>query len=235
MRKDTLTTEIFIKKAFIVHNDIYNYSKTKYLGRKRKVIIICKTHGEFEQRAGHHLQGQGCKLCGLEKMSNKIKSWTENNDDFIKQNYIKIGASYCAKILNKTVNSIYHRAKILNLKKNSKKLNHPFISGKIWSNLVSNSKNRNLKLEITADDIYEKYLKQNKKCALSGLDLFLSFDMNVNTVSIDRIDSKKHYTKDNIQIVHKIINQCKMDLNDDKFYDFCKSVYLNLKNKYEQN
>lgn len=233
MRIDILTTDVFIKKAYLKHNNTYDYSKSNYLGRNKKILIICKIHGEFEQRAGHHLQGQGCKLCGLERMSNKIKSWTENDDAFIKENYVKIGAPYCAKVLNKTLNSIYHRVRVLNLKKNSKKLNHPFISGRIWSNIIANSKNRNLNLEITPDDIYEKYVRQNKKCALSGLDLSLSFDAETNTVSVDRIDSKKHYTKDNIQIVHKIINQCKMDLSDGDFYNFCKSVYLNLKEKYE--
>jgi len=233
MRNDTLTTEIFIKKAYIKHNNTYDYSKTEYKGRKRKIIIICKIHGEFEQRAGNHLQGQGCKLCGLKNMSEKIKSWNEDDDTFIKENYLKIGAPYCAKVLNKTLNSIYHRVKILKLKKNSKKLNHPFISGKIWSNLVANSKNRKLNLEITPDDIYQKFLQQNKKCALSGLDISLTFDTKTNTASVDRIDSKQHYTKDNIQIVHKIINQCKMDLNDSDFYKFCKSVYFNLKEKYE--
>jgi hypothetical protein len=65
------------------------------------------------------------------------------------------------------------------------------------------------------------------------LDLSLTFDTKTNTVSVDRIDSKKNYTKDNIQIVHKIINQCKMDLNDNDFYKFCKYVYFNLKEKYE--
>lgn len=233
MRIDTLTTDIFIKKAYIKHNNRYDYSKTEYKGRKRKLTIICKIHGEFEQRAGNHLQGQGCKLCGLDRMSDKIKSWTKNDDEFIKENYIIIGAPYCAKILNKTLNSIYHRAKVLKLKKNSKKLDHPFVSGKIWSNIVANSKNRNLKLEITPDDIYEKYIQQNKKCALSGLDISLTFDAKTNTVSVDRIDSKKHYTKDNIQIVHKIINQCKMNLSDNDFYKFCKSVYFNLKENHE--
>jgi len=234
MRNDILTTDIFIKKAYLKHNNAYDYSKTEYKGRKRKLIIICKIHGEFEQRAGNHLQGQGCRLCGLEKMSVVNISFLEDDDTFIKENYLIIGAPYCAKVLNRTLNSIYHRVKILKLKKNSKKLNHSFISGKMWSNLVANSKNRKLNLEITPDDIYAKYIQQNKKCALSGLDLSLTFDTKTNTASVDRIDSKKHYTKDNIQIVHKIINQCKMDLSDLDFYKFCKSVCFNLKQKYEK-
>ena len=113
-------------------------------------------------------------------------------------------------------------------------MNHPHISGIIWSNLISNSKNRNLILDITPDDIYEQFLKQNKKCALTGLDLFISFDMKLNTISVDRINSKIGYLRDNIQIVHKLVNQCKMDLSDEKFYFLCKNVYFNLKNIFEK-
>jgi hypothetical protein len=234
MRIDTLTTEIFTKKAYLIHGDTYDYSKCKYTGRRFKLKIICKLHGEFEQRAGHHLQGQGCRLCGLVSMSDKIKTWTDKDDQILIDNYLKIGAPYCAKILNKTLDSIYHRAKLLNLKKNNKKLNHPYISGRIWSNLIANSKNRNLKLKITPDDIYEQYIKQNKKCALSGKIIKFSFNIKINTASVDRINSKKGYTKDNIQIVHKFVNQSKMDFTDKEFYKLCKSIYFNLKDIYEK-
>jgi hypothetical protein len=228
MRKNISTTETFIKKSYLKHGYVYDYSKCKYSGRTKKVTIICKIHGEFEQRAGHHLQGQGCKSCGLIRMSSKIKTWTDNDDKFLIDNYIKFGAPYCSEILNKTLSSIYHRVKILELKKNSKKLNHAFIPGRLWSNLIANAKNRNIKVFITPDDIYNTYIKQNKKCALSGLDLVFSFNSELNSASVDRINSKQNYTKDNIQIVHKTINQCKMDLSNDDFYKMCKYVFFNL-------
>lgn len=59
-----LTKEEFIKKAKKIHGDKYDYSKIEYKSAKEKVCIICAEHGEFEQIARNHLQGQGCPMCG---------------------------------------------------------------------------------------------------------------------------------------------------------------------------
>lgn len=44
------------------------------------------------------------------------------------------------------------------------------------------------------------------------------------TASIDRIDSSKGYTKDNIQWVHKNVNIMKMDQTMDQFLYICKKI-----------
>jgi len=54
----------------------YGYGNTIYIGAKDKVIITCLTHGNFKQRADHHLQGRGCPKCG-----NDAKR--SNTDEFI--------------------------------------------------------------------------------------------------------------------------------------------------------
>ena len=59
-----LTTEEFIAKAKQVHDNKYDYSKTKYNHSTDKVKIICPIHGEFEQQASVHLFGHGCPKCG---------------------------------------------------------------------------------------------------------------------------------------------------------------------------
>jgi hypothetical protein len=56
-------TEDFIKDANVVHGNLYDYSKTDYTLARNKVVIICKTHGEFTQEANSHLMGHGCKSC----------------------------------------------------------------------------------------------------------------------------------------------------------------------------
>jgi hypothetical protein len=38
-----------------------------------KIIIICPIHGEFQQNASSHLNGQGCLKCSRIKMSNRFK------------------------------------------------------------------------------------------------------------------------------------------------------------------
>lgn len=70
------TTEQFIEEAKNVHGNKYDYSKTQYFGNKKDVLIICRVHGEFTQRADHHLKGCGCKFCvEKEKHLNDKKEW----------------------------------------------------------------------------------------------------------------------------------------------------------------
>lgn len=61
------TNEEFIKECAVVHNQYYDYSKTNYTGAKNKVTITCPIHGDFEQKASHHLSGSGCKYCTYTK------------------------------------------------------------------------------------------------------------------------------------------------------------------------
>lgn len=64
------TTEQFIREAKIIHGEKYDYSLTEYITRSTKVKIICPKHGEFEQQAGHHLNGFGCAACsGIKKLT----------------------------------------------------------------------------------------------------------------------------------------------------------------------
>jgi hypothetical protein len=58
----------FLAEASTVHNGIYDYSKVKYINTHSNITIICKVHGEFVQRASHHLEGNGCIKCGYESM-----------------------------------------------------------------------------------------------------------------------------------------------------------------------
>ena len=53
----------WIAKVNIIHNNFYNYDKTIFKAAKDKVIITCPLHGDFEQKANHHMSGHGCKLC----------------------------------------------------------------------------------------------------------------------------------------------------------------------------
>lgn len=55
--------EDFIKDAIKTHGDKYNYSIIEYYGSQKKVEIICKEHGIFEQSPIKHLIGCGCPKC----------------------------------------------------------------------------------------------------------------------------------------------------------------------------
>ena len=47
-----------------VHGDRYDYSRVDYKSSHKKVAIICKEHGLFEQSPTNHQKGQGCPDCG---------------------------------------------------------------------------------------------------------------------------------------------------------------------------
>ena len=70
-----LTTEEFIKKAKKIHGDKYDYSKVEYKNKSAKICIICREegHGEFFQRAGDHISGSGCPICGRITLGNKFR------------------------------------------------------------------------------------------------------------------------------------------------------------------
>jgi len=71
---ENLTTDQndYIKRSNIKHKFKYNYSKVNYINGHTDVTIICPIHGDFEQRAGSHLDGNGCFDCAAdERKSNK--------------------------------------------------------------------------------------------------------------------------------------------------------------------
>lgn len=72
-----LTTQDWVKQANIVHNNKYIYSKTNFKKGHEKVIITCPIHGDFEQQATSHLQGNGCPRCKDEKIKASKSKGTE--------------------------------------------------------------------------------------------------------------------------------------------------------------
>jgi very-short-patch-repair endonuclease len=72
-------TNQFIKSAKKVHKNKFDYSKVDYTNNSTPVIIICKKHGEFNQKPAEHLQGNCCPNCHTSKGENKISSFLDDN------------------------------------------------------------------------------------------------------------------------------------------------------------
>lgn len=66
------TTEEIIEEFRCVHGNKYDYSNVEYQGKDKKVRIICLEHGEFTQTPSAHLIGQGCPLCSMSHLENKV-------------------------------------------------------------------------------------------------------------------------------------------------------------------
>lgn len=78
-------TNDFIKKARLIHEDKYNYSKTIYINSYTKVEILCAQAHVFWQKPNDHLNNHGCPQCGNHR---------GNTDDFIKKARLIHGNKY---------------------------------------------------------------------------------------------------------------------------------------------
>jgi hypothetical protein len=91
---------------------------------------------------------------------------------------------------------------------------------------------RGFEFKITKEDMWNLWNKQNGNCALSGLKLRIERNykkMKNMTASLDRIDSTKGYTVDNIQWIHKDLNRMKSDYPNQYFIEMCKLIANNNK------
>jgi hypothetical protein len=111
---------------------------------------------------------------------------------------------------------------------------HGEISGNFWHSIkrgASGDKGRRytLDFEITIEQAWQKFLDQNRKCALSGLNLDMGHlgNTRTRTASLDRIDNSVGYLPTNIQWLHKDINRMKNVYDQAYFILLCKSIAAN--------
>lgn len=91
-------------------------------------------------------------------------------------------------------------------------------------------KNRFKECTLTLEDLAEVWKRQSGLCVYTGLPLILPTSTNLKTIditmraSLDRIDSSKGYTKDNIQFVSTPINYMKLTMSDKQAKQFLKAI-----------
>ena len=88
-----------------------------------------------------------------------------------------------------------------------------------------------LEYQVSDKDLIEQFNKQGGLCFYTGLKLDFGLTQtkrNLQTASLDRIDSSKNYTIDNICWCHKDVNMMKNNLTLDRFYHIAKMVCKNL-------
>lgn len=110
--------------------------------------------------------------------------------------------------------------------------------GKIPAKVILGAKHRakkhNREYNLTDEYLYDLYLSQNKKCAITGIDIVFAESHLVaknTTASIDRIDNSNGYIEGNVRWVHKKINVMKWDLSDKDFIEWCRLTVDNNKSK----
>lgn len=112
--------------------------------------------------------------------------------------------------------------------KNSKSFTgHEEISGNYWGIIERRANKRGYEILISIEEAWDLFIKQNKKCALSGLDLVFANSnkpTSYTTASLDRIDSNGKYELKNVQWVHKEINIMKNVYKQEHFIEMCRLV-----------
>lgn len=114
------------------------------------------------------------------------------------------------------------------------------ISGSQFGSIKRAAKLRDITFEITIEQLWDLFVKQDGKCALSGLELILSKtdEERINggtTASLDRIDSNKAYTINNVQWVHKMVNRMKSNFSENDFLYLCSLICKTSGDKIPEN
>jgi hypothetical protein len=191
--------------------DIYN-TKSCGCGRGNRLDLINKRFGKLTVLSFDHINKNN---------KNKTSYWNCKCD--CGKKCIKRGAS----LIYGHTNSCGCNQKRFN-KNNSCFRGYEEISGTFWAKLISGSNrgNRKIDFNITINDAWDLFIKQNRKCAITGVEIHFpknSYD-KTGTASLDRIDSNKGYTVDNIQWVMKEINMMKNVHSQKHFIELCKLV-----------
>lgn len=103
------------------------------------------------------------------------------------------------------------------------------IDGTIMGRLNRNAKVRGILVKVDPEYLYNLFLKQGERCAISNLPISIKKENKKHqcTASLDRIDSSKEYSNDNVQWVHKDINLMKQNLKQEYFIEICKQIAKN--------
>lgn len=223
--------------------------KDKYIKNNRThYLCICECGKEIEVRSGR-LNSK--KSCGCK---NEIKYQDITNQRFgylvaIKKVERKHNKTIwlchcdCGKNVEKSLSSLKTCKDTIScgcqrhIKGNTNKLYKGCgnLTGHRWSSIRKSAKNRKLEFTITIQYAWDLLVKQDFKCAISGLDIILydHWKRGNNTASLDRIDSNKGYVEENVQWVHKHINKIKQDFDEEYFKYLCSKIYQHNKDCIE--
>lgn len=91
-------------------------------------------------------------------------------------------------------------------------------------NKIATTRRRRPDCTVTADDLMHILNDQDGLCAVTGLLMTWSPHSPHTNVSLDRIDSGKGYTIDNIRLVCATVNYMKHRMNDEQLLFWCRAV-----------
>lgn len=104
----------------------------------------------------------------------------------------------------------------------------------VWSGIQCRCKKRGQEIEFDLDYLEELFHKQEGRCAMTGLVFDLLSSSRIKkfrpfSVSVDRVDSTKGYTKDNIRLVCVAFNLALNAFGEEIFHKMARA-YIDKKN-----
>lgn len=100
---------------------------------------------------------------------------------------------------------------------------------RMYMKAAQRAKRNDIQFDISTEDIKHIWLSQDGKCNLTGEPLKIGATVwekqhGYTTASLDRVNSASGYTVDNVQIVHKDVNQMKWNMDQSTFIHWCHRV-----------
>lgn len=174
------------------------------------------------------------KYNGVFTEGQKFGKYTVINSDIILEREAKvlcqcecgnINKVSCYTLLNNKSTKCLECGNSLKKNKNPAWRGYRNVPGKWISRIERSAKNKGLDFDLDLIFLDELYEKQNRKCALTNLDI----DFDTEKASLDRIDSNLGYVKSNVQWTHKHVNLMKNQFNQDYFIKICNLISQNHK------
>lgn len=204
----------------------------------KKTCQTCKEHKLYDEfhkskhgKLGRH---QDCKICRSKK--NKLLNYKKPTLGSFKCNLclviLDVTKFHKDKTSTRGIQSYcIECSKIKTINYYSKDCENKFWT-KLYKDLKRNAKTRNIEIheDITKKYLVELFKTQNGNCNLTNISMTTEFipykgrNKRIYNSSVDRIDSKKGYTIENIQLVCSIVNTMKWDLDNNDFIDICHKV-----------
>lgn len=131
--------------------------------------------------------------------------------------FSKFNFHYCTKCMSIKQLSIKH----LELKQG----NYTKFFKRILSGAKIRSLSKSMEFNLTVEWLENKRKEQNNKCYYTGIE-FNPFKRK-HTLSMDRLDSTKGYTTDNVVLCIWIVNSMKNNSSLEDFKDMIKILYFN--------
>lgn len=167
--------DTFLERAKEAHGDKYDYTKVKYETTEKKVIIICKEHGEFLMRPrAHYADKRGCPNCNKTGKSGFHKSpWYEKSKRLYLIEFYGNGERFLK--FGVTKNEVEERIKKGQILYNYQILfDEKFIDGAMAIEIEDNLKSKYLKIPY----VPEMSFRGSSECLEYGIKEHLLKDLN---------------------------------------------------------